>query len=519
MLQRPGGSCTSEPRLEPEGGILVEERSDRHWWPWLAIAALAFLLVLPAMLSPIKLHDSFWIDWVWVDQFGDQLRHGVLYPRWLPSSHGGLGSPVFYYYPPLAFYPAGLLSALGMSPQAAIIATFGLAFAASGAAMYLWARGWTSHPVAAALFFTAAPYHLADFYGRGALAEACGIALIPLLALGLKRVAEGKGLALAAIAYAAIICTHLPLALLASMFLVGPYALVLTKGQPRALLAFAPPLAIGIGLSAIYLLPALALEPYRDAAALWSHAVLRPDHWLLVTHLTEPLDGMRLITAKVIAVTALPALFMALRWRSGWAASAILCCLIVAGLLPFFWSVPLIQSVQFPFRALPFADFALATAIALAPSRRMAVLLVLPALALSAIFLLSPSPEAGPGAIAQVSRYPDVPENLPPGQRPYSWPSTWAMDLAAAHRAPVRRGDVTIEPVFFFPAWRVACAGEETPAFPDPATGLLAHRGDNCTIALGWTNAEVAGAAISLAALLLLLALIFRARPRRDAPC
>ena len=89
-----------------------EERATARWVPWLAIAAFALLLILPALLSPLKLHDSFWIDWVWVDQFGEQLRQGQLYPRWLPASHDGLGSPVFYYYPPLAFYPAGLLAAL-----------------------------------------------------------------------------------------------------------------------------------------------------------------------------------------------------------------------------------------------------------------------------------------------------------------------------------------------------------------------------------------------------------------------
>ena len=82
---------------------------------------------------------------------------------------------------------------------------------------------------------------------------------------------------------------------------------------------------------------------------------------------------------------------MALRWRSRWAAYAIACCLVVAGLLPFFWSLPLIRSVQFPFRALPFAEFGLATAIALAPrGARLVALLVAPALALSATFLLAP---------------------------------------------------------------------------------------------------------------------------------
>jgi hypothetical protein len=494
-----------------------EGRSMARWAPYLAIAAFAFLLTLPTMLAPLKLHDSFWIDWVWTQQFGDQLRQGNLYPRWLPASHDGLGSPVFYYYPPLSFYPAGLLAALGLTPGAAIVASFGLAFAGAGAAMLHWARGWTSHPLAAALFFMAAPYHLADFYGRGALAESCAIAFIPLLALGMKRAAEGKGPALAAISYAAMIATHLPLALLASLFLVVPYALVLARGRPRTLLALAAALAIGVGLAAIYLLPALLLEPYRDAAMLWSHEVLRPDHWLLATPWGEPLDGMRLITLKVIAVVALPALFMAWRWRSGWAGHAICCCLVVAGLLPFFWDLPLIRSVQFPFRALPFAEFGLATAFALAPKGRLAALLALPALALSATFLLAPAPDGAPVAPAELARHPDVPENLPPGARPYGWPSRWALDLAAAHRAPVRQREVTIEPVFYFPAWRVTCGGAAVPAFPDPATGLLAHRGAGCTRALRWTGAEQAGAGVSLLALLILLALIFRPRPRRDA--
>jgi hypothetical protein len=498
---------------------LDEGRRGARWLPALAIAAFAVLLTLPALLSPLKLHDSFWIDWAWVDQFGEQLRQGQLYPRWLPASHDGLGSPVFYYYPPLAFYPAGLLAAFGLAPGAAILVTFGLASAASGAAMYLWARGWTNHSLLATLFFMAAPYHLADFYGRGALAETCAIAFLPLLALGLKRVAEGRGPALAALAYAGIIATHLPLALLASLFLVAPYTLILAQGRLRALLAFAPPLALGIGLAAIYLLPALALEPYRDAAVLWQDEVLRPDHWLLLIHWGELLDGMRLITLKVIAVIALPALYAAWRWRSAWAASAILVCLVVVGLPPFFWDLPLIRSVQFPFRALPLAEFGLATALALAPKgQRIAALLAAPALALSAAFLLAPAPDQAPVAPAELAFHPDVPENLPPGARAYSWPSRWALALAAAHRAPVRQGEVTVEPVFYFPAWRVTCAGVDVPVFPDPGgTGLLAYRGAGCTRALGWTWPEKAGAALSLIALLLLLALIFRPRPRRDA--
>src|ERR1044072_7461465 len=130
--------------------IVQPDPARPRWLPYLAIAALAMLLTLPAILGPVKLHDSFWIDWVWTDQFAQHLRAGVVYPRWLPASHDGLGAPVFYYYPPLAFYPAGVLAALGLTPYTAILATFGLAFAGAGAAVYRWAEGWGNQPLPAA---------------------------------------------------------------------------------------------------------------------------------------------------------------------------------------------------------------------------------------------------------------------------------------------------------------------------------------------------------------------------------
>ena len=164
------------------------------------IAVLAVLLTLPAVFAPMKIHDSFWIDWVWADQFTEQLRQGTLYPRWLPQAHDGLGSPTFYYYPPLAFYVTGLLGLCGLSTYASIIGAFGAGFLLSGLTMYAWLRGWAKRPLVGALAFMAAPYHVFDFYGRGALAEFLAIALIPAVALGLRRLADGRrsGFAIAA---------------------------------------------------------------------------------------------------------------------------------------------------------------------------------------------------------------------------------------------------------------------------------------------------------------------------------
>jgi hypothetical protein len=69
----------------------------------------------------------------------------------------------------------------------------------------------------------AAPYHLFDFTARGAQAESLAIAFIPLIAIGLRRIAEGRGgVIFTALAYAGMVFTHLPLALLASVFLIAP---------------------------------------------------------------------------------------------------------------------------------------------------------------------------------------------------------------------------------------------------------------------------------------------------------
>src|SRR5512132_3274268 len=86
------------------------------------IVGAGLLLITPAALSQPMTHDSFWIDRVWADQFTSELSKGNLYPRWLPLSHGGLGSPVFYYYPPLAFYLIGLFGLIGFPTYASIVA-------------------------------------------------------------------------------------------------------------------------------------------------------------------------------------------------------------------------------------------------------------------------------------------------------------------------------------------------------------------------------------------------------------
>jgi len=485
--------------------------------PYLVILFVAGILTLPAGLSPIRLHDSFWIDWVWADQFTDQLRQGYLYPRWLPKSHNGLGSPVFYYYPPVAFYITSIFSFLGFSTYWSIISAFGAGFALSGTSMFLWLNGWAKRPLLGALMFMGAPYHLLDLYARGALAEFVGIAIIPLVALGLRRISDGKGIGVLAAAYAGLIATHLPLALLTSLLLVVPYALILGRKRRQSLITIVAALAFGIALASIYLLPALSLDEFRDSERLWASPEYKPAYWTFLNG--DWSNKMKVIVAILAATIALPSFALTIIFRSGWALYCAIICLVVAGGVPFLWSTPIIEAVQFPFRALPLAEFGLATAFACLQGRMLLPAFVAaPSLLLSILFLTVPPPD-GPGFTFEwvKSHYPDVPEYLPRGERPYSMPSIWAIELGSDLRAATRQNGVTVEPVFYFPSWRVKCEGRSVQTFPAQDTRLLAFRGDACSRSLGFTSAEIVGALISLVALgaLMMMHLVGRWLRRR----
>lgn len=472
--------------------------------PYLLIVGIAGLLSLPAFLDPPPLYQSWWIDWVWADQFTAELRSGNIFPRWLPMSHDGLGSPVFYFYGPAAFYLTGMLGLAGLPTHASVLAAFGAALAASGVAAFHWLRGWTNHPLLASLFYMAAPYHVFDFYRRGALAEVVGIALLPMLALGLRKVSDGRGFVLTAVTYAGLIFTHLPLALLASVLLVAPYILVLSRGRPSELARFIPPLTIGVGLSALYLLPALVLDRYRDASALW-RVGMNPADWSLATvDLSGPVFPI-LIALCMLAI-ALPVVIILVKWRSPWAGYALAVLVVVAGLVPGFWRLPLIELVQFPFRAMPLAELGLATAFAMLPRREMlGAILAIPPLILSALFIAVHTPDITPSVELLETRHPDVAEYLPPGVAAPDWSVDWSLRPVQGRLPPPVRSNWTVEPVFYFPAWRVECEGQPVPTFPDPATKLLAYHGKGCSRRLTWTFVEQVGAAVSGLALALML--------------
>jgi hypothetical protein len=379
----------------------------------------------------------------------------------------------------------------------------------------------TIQPIVVDLFVIA-PYHALDFYARGALAEATAIAVIPLLMFNLRRILQHEGNVVAtAIAYGCLIGSHLPLAMLTSLSLVAPYLAWHTSKLER-LIAAVVALGLGMALASIFLVPALSLEPFRDASALWSRPMFVPSNWTF----WNPgfLTSTYLVILGISTALAIPCIRLVATKHSRWSAYSLVCILLGIGALPFIWDAPLLRLVQFPFRILPLAEFGLATAISqIAWSHRKLVEVVAPVLIATGFVILVKAPPDAVSISQLQSTYPDVPENLPPGKRPYSWPSVWALQTAKDHPHLEVSHGVTTEPIFYFPAWHIRCGNESVPTFPAPETRLLSYRGQDCVRSLGYTRAEQIGGLISIFGLLGILAIsamtcITSLRNRRTAP-
>jgi hypothetical protein len=357
--------------------------------PVLLIAAA--LLLAPSLVVGNLVSHSSPHNLTWAEQFADQFRAGILYPRWLPDSFTGLGGPAFYYYPPIGFWIDALLSVVTFNT---LSVSYRLSFASllllwgSGLAMHAWLKAEATSPRVAlygAIAYMAAPYHLLDHYWRGAYAEFAAYAVLPLVMLAVRHIAESRrfGLVFLAVAYAALPMTHLPTSLLISLTALPMY--VLYRGWRLG--AVGPAIgffvrcalggAIGLGLAAIYLIPAHTLQDWIPADTFWSGGYRLERWFLLPLALRNELADMMAIIAWITlayGIAAIGVLAVLARegvrqgWRSEsafWAFVCLVCLLLIAGIVPWFWQIPFVAKVQFPWRLMIVVEFAAITALCL----------------------------------------------------------------------------------------------------------------------------------------------------------
>lgn len=530
----------------------------------LLICGIALVVMLPELIAGPSYTDSFRYNHVWTEQFTALFAGGELYPRWLPGSWFGLGSPTFYFYPPLFFWVAAIvrwLSAGWLTAGAAATVGWGLFLAASGLAMRAWLREHVAPETAlgGAIGYMLAPYHLYDIYCRGALAEACSYVFLPLILLAIARLAERRGgVALLWVSYAGLLLSHLPLALLASVTLIPMFVFWRARSTPSPRRFLAVALAgglLGIALAATYWLPALRLIPYISADALGGD-FYRPDIWFFWRPGDWP-GGLRMSAIVLVTIAALSlsiAGAFAARTREAWFWCAVtgIGVVLISGALPFLWRISLLAQVQFPWRMLPIVELATITALALGLPRLRSPLVVAGGLALIGgatlmALVAARMIEAGwrEGAVGRaiVSRgFEEAPEYLPRGfpialdDQKRADPSgirlprgalAAADDARAGLRAVTGQGGVLAVTVdspapttitvrrFYFPHWRVTEeSGSDVVVRPGETDQLASWRAEPgrhvYLLAPGLAPGEAAGRWISLAALLALLLLALK---------
>ena len=242
----------------------------------LILAVAALLLSLPMfVLGPMPAAHDTLQHINFGRYFAQQFWQGELYPRWLLNMNRGLGSPSLFVYPPLPSYVYALLL-----PVARVlhVDTFAageyLCLFVSGLCAYLWIGTIASARISliVAVMYMLLPYHLAvDFYRRGALAECWALAWLPLVLYFTTQVVRRKRYAVAGlgIAYTLLILSHLISVLIASAL---PLLLVITLAERgrkiRGLITVAGGLALGVAISASYLVPALASAKYFPVSRL-----------------------------------------------------------------------------------------------------------------------------------------------------------------------------------------------------------------------------------------------------------
>ena len=342
-------------------------------WRLIWIVGLGILLTWPAMWHgwPDLGHDS--VNHArWLEEFSAQLKGGEWYPRWLTAANGGLGSPTFFYYPPLGHYLSTPL--LGLWPPGNAAAwhslglSSGLVLIASGVIAYFWLARWAGASAAlwGAIVYMLAPWHtVIDLYNRGAWSEFCGFLWMPLALLGVDRlIAARRGaVLLIAVSYALLVLTHLPTAMLLSPVLLA-YAFFLGPHERRLALAFQTGcgMLLGMGIAAVYLLPAALQQDAASVKILGATGFYDYRKWFLGADIHSLLDyKMRVLVVTVSMLAAGVAAYWlsrsAYNYESNrtrmifWLGVAAVCLFFMTPLSGFFWStIRPLAAISFPNR-------------------------------------------------------------------------------------------------------------------------------------------------------------------------
>ncbi len=449
---------------------------------WLVIGLL--LLFGLAAISPLLQPGYFWgahdarHDVYFIFQYGLSFKEGILWPRWSPDWAYGYGYPFFTIYAPLATFIGVLFNqVIGLGYEASVKAVLALSMIGSGLAMYGFVRSFLGRRsgLVAAVAYMVVPYHLVNVFVRAAMAECFALALLPLVLWGFREAVcrprlgsvIAAGLAFGALMWTsnlvALVFTPALAAYVVALILLealrrraeggaagSPWRALWTGATLRSVIAPGLALAVGLGLSAAFFVPALIEQGYINKTQ-WFGEYYNPEqHFVYFNQLFDPSWGFGIsqpgpddaaqgslsyqlgVAATLFALVSLalssrfrPRLRGELRFWGAWLLVSVFLTLPAS---VFLWrTVPIVGYAQFPWRYLMLAILPLsilpAALVALGSQRpgdgeavSPGASSLWPAILLSSLLLLSsypylkveirePTPEQGPVSMAALMRF------------------------------------------------------------------------------------------------------------------
>jgi len=212
--------------------------------PGLGVACLLTLFALYPLLQPglpntadgaLHLYRTVELDQCWQD--------GVYYPRWAPDLFLGYGYPIFNFYAPLLYYLAEVFHVFGFSFQGAIKVIQVGTFLLYSLGMYVFAKEIVGRRPAllAAAAYAYAPYRFKEAFVQGDYPQFLALAFLPLIFWAFYK----------------IVVTRKPIYIVAGACLYGALILSHGKNLVSEVLPALAALALALGLTAFFWLPAL----------------------------------------------------------------------------------------------------------------------------------------------------------------------------------------------------------------------------------------------------------------------
>lgn len=326
---------------------------------------ILFLICVAVALAPLLLRgttcgqdfDFHFESWM---ECAQQWHQGILYPHWITSANYGAGEPRFIFYPPLSWMFGALLGIL-LPWKVTQFAFTLLVLLAMGAAFYKMAAEWMPKQTAAcaATLYILSPYIFFVIYERSAYAEFLAAVWFPLLMLyALRQKPSTPQLSLAV---AALWLTNAPAAVMGSYTLALVVAVAATRQHSwKLVLRAAVSMALGLGLAAIYLIPAIYEQKWVEIKRAISQGMRIEDSFLFehtgFTYHDQVLRTVSWIAVLLILATTAAAI---VSWRARKQQPLYMPLVIVAALIIFLqfpvsrilWHVaPKLQFLQFPWR-------------------------------------------------------------------------------------------------------------------------------------------------------------------------